>query len=90
MARLSAHGRELARVHKTTHNPTEGIIERTTTIVLMEDRRMLKKYTVVFAPDDYNPKPQHHDYGWKLDKKVKKGVTPQQFVNAYAKVGFTT
>ena len=55
------------------------------TLALMSDRTILVKDDVRFRSDN-----RPHSYGWKVKSKVKPGVTREQFIEAYAKAGYTT
>lgn len=54
------------------------------TLALMSDRTILVKDDVRFRSDN-----RPHSYGWKVKSKVKPGVTREQFIEAYAKAGYS-
>lgn len=89
MAKLSAHGKELVRVSKETHitDPDRQITWERTTIVLMNDGKLLKKRDVKFKPLSYETDGQKHCYGWKAYGKVK--VTVEVFVRGYLLAGYS-
>ena len=90
MAKLSAHGKELARVAKENPVTDSGVIvwERTT-VVLMSDGKLLKKRDVQFKPLLHeNGIGQKHCYGWKAYGKVKPEVTAEVFFDAYLSAGY--
>jgi hypothetical protein len=86
MAKLSSRGRtELVRLTKLDikDDPKSLASESRTTVALMSDRTILEKRDVVFRADG-----KRHSYGWKVFSKVKEGVTPERFVEAFTKLGF--
>ena len=85
MAKLSARGRtELARiVRKETIPDGNTTKERRTTLALMSDRTILEKFDVTY------PDGMKNSFSWKVrTRKVKADVTPEQFIETFAKHGF--
>ena len=72
MAKLSAHGHELARYSKERSTPDGDLTtwERVTFSV-RSDGHIMRKIDCRFGPDRYDPQGQLHSYGWKLYRKVK-------------------
>lgn len=93
MAKLSAHGKELARVEKeyTLPDRSELITWERITVVLMSDGKMLKKRDVRFKPNPNlgETKPQPHSYGWTLHGYGSGEFSSlERFVAAFEKVGY--
>lgn len=87
MARLSARGRtELVRVSKAEDvTDSDSVVTwRRYTKALMSDGTILEKVDVRFKSDG-----SRHSYGWKAKGKAKKGLTAEQFVEVFAKAGYT-
>ena len=72
MAKLSAHGQELARLSKELDTPDGDLTtwERATYSV-RSDGHILRKEDVRFRPDRYDPEGRFYSYGWKLYRKLK-------------------
>lgn len=91
MAKLSAHGQELARASFERETPPHetGVswerVERT----LHSDMKVLEKRTVKFRPSAYDPVGERHDWGWKLRGKCKPELTPAMWVAHYRAKGWT-
>lgn len=51
---------------------------------LMSDGKVLSRMVLKFTPGPYdNGKPQRHDYGWKLYRKLKPGLKAVDVVEAW-------
>ncbi len=72
MAKLSAHGHELARLSKEIHTPDGDLTtwERSTYSV-RSDGHILRKDDCRFKPDWLDKDGRFHSYGWKLYRKLK-------------------
>jgi len=96
MAKLSARGRtELARLSKVregtetyTDGKESGHDWSKTTVVLMSDRTILRKYEIRFKADGTFLAGKKQSYGWKNLGKAKPTLSVQQFIEAYLKVGY--
>ena len=72
MAKLSAHGHELARLSKEIHTPNGDLtIWERSTYSVRSDGHIMRKDDVRFTPDRYDPAGRFYSYGWKLYRKVK-------------------
>lgn len=92
MAKLKAHGTELARMEsfrEFSAAEDESVLWRRTSDVLMSDGVILRKIDVKFRPMSWETKEKHHSYGWKRKAKIKKGITVDQWIAAREKIGFT-
>lgn len=92
MAKLIAHGKELARVRKHYTFPQDNescIIERVVTIAYMEDGVVLRKRNSLsnLLSDD-NGRGKWITDGWKKLGKLKAGVTLEQAVQYELDHGF--
>lgn len=93
MAKLGAHGKELARVEKEDATEREATDWHRTTFALMEDGTVLRKYDARFKATAYSPA-RKHSYGWTVAaKRAKDAKRPlvelvDGWVAAYEKVGF--
>lgn len=83
MARLSAHGKEIARFSKIEQSNTLS----ETQYAIFEDRWVLKKLKIFQEASLYSPA-RWHDYGWKLFRKVKEGHT-ESWIEKVEKAGLT-
>lgn len=83
MAKLSAHGKEIARF-STVRDSTQ-LSE--TYYAIFEDRWVLKKLKVFMEAGPYSPA-RWHDYGWKLFRKVKEGRI-ESWIEKAEKAGLT-
>lgn len=79
MARLSAHGKEVARMERHRHLESDNTPYRET-VALMDDGVVLRKV------DFYGQYP--HGTGWKKYARIKDGVTPERWVELYVKNGY--
>jgi hypothetical protein len=73
MAKLSAHGYEIARVSKEMPTAEDRLSTRErVTISYRSDGHFMRKHDVWFRPGPYdNGKERFHSYGWKLYRKLK-------------------
>ena len=82
MARLRSHGRELLRISSETSDTRSDVTnwDRCTWSV-RSDRHIMRKLDVRFTPSKWDKEPEgrKHSYGWKLWKRVKKGVDLEGF-----------
>lgn len=92
MAKLSAHGAELARATMEKETPDGELttwerVERT----FMADTMTLEKRTVRFRPvNSWDPPGGRlHTWGWKLRGKVKAGFTLDVWTESYRNRGWT-
>ena len=69
MAKLSAHGRELARFEKMMSGDCD-VLARRKLYSIRDDGAILSKYMVHFAAGQYRGA-YWHDYGWKLAARPK-------------------
>ena len=71
MARLSAHGTEIARFEKLEGASADrDVLERRTRYSVRSDGAIMKEYSVLFAAGPYSPQ-RWHSYGWKLAARPK-------------------
>jgi len=88
MARLSANGKELARVRKVTQSTDDPGVEWTRVErVLMESGWILQNVTIRYAASQYRAA-HNHSFGWSRFRKTKAGVTPEVFISTYAQAGW--
>ena len=87
MAKLSAHGRELARFEKLMSGDAD-VIARRKLYSVREDGAILSKYMVQFAADRYRGA-YWHDYGWKLAARPKKARPLDSFRPAALAQGYS-
>ena len=88
MAKLSAHGTELARVYKiTSGNPDTDLWFNTKdTIALMSDGYLMTKHDG-YTKSPYAPNGiEFHSWGWKRGKKVK--TTKELFESYFVQKGY--
>lgn len=88
MAKLTAHGTELARLVKSME-PSELTTESTYHVSIRSDGAILKKHTVKFKPLPMlgETVPKSHDYGWKL--AIRHTVIPVvELIKAYTDRGY--
>ena len=84
MAKLSAHGKEVARYSKESvpADPKSYTNWERVTYALMEDGVLLAKVDVRFKPADYElalyPKGRPHSYGWKRKGRLAETGTNTQ------------
>lgn len=76
MAKLSAHGTEVARFSKEHETPESTLTSWSkTTYAIMSDGAVLQKRDVRFRPADYEkaqyPNGRLSSYGWKKHNKAK-------------------
>lgn len=94
MAKLSAHGYEVARYEKETETPNgQFTVWEKKTYAIMSDGRILSKNDAKFRPASWETKPRHHSWGWKRGKKVAdtsfktvEGIISFLISKGYAKV----
>lgn len=85
MAKLSAHGREVARIEKFTERPENELTVWTrVTYAIMSDGYLMKKLTVRFAFDEFRGE-HTHSYGWKRCRKLLPTESVESFVDAMIK-----
>lgn len=85
MAKLSAHGRELARIERMTEGKEdESTIWTRHTYALMSDGYIMKKLTVRFR-ESACIEAYTHSYGWKRCRKLLLTETVDSFVDAMVK-----
>lgn len=87
MARLSAHGKELARFEKRLAGDA-SVLARRKLYSVREDGAILSKYMVQFAADQYRAA-YWHDYGWKLAARPKVARPLEYFRPAAIAQGYT-
>jgi hypothetical protein len=88
MAKLSAHGTEVARFARRLPD-SDDCTDRVITMVVMSDRVVLSKYGVKFRPDAYHPQGYRHDWGWTKVGRVRAGMV-RTFVDARLRVSHTS
>ena len=73
MAKLSAHGYEVARVSKEIETAEDRLCTRErVTLSYRSDGHIMRKHDVWFRPGPYDHgKERFHSYGWKLYRKLK-------------------
>ena len=83
MAKLSAHGTELARVSHETATPDGDLtIWERETLSFRSDGHIMRKHDVRFKGDRYSPAGRFHSYGWKLWKRFNGATTMARSVKA--------
>ncbi len=89
MAKLTARGRkELIRLTQEEETPNDpNTIKRRTTVALMDDGKVLRKYDVIFRATTYS-REERHSYGWKQRGSIRVGATIQQFLEWYTMNGY--
>jgi hypothetical protein len=89
MAKLSAHGTEVARYERRQPSTggAAGVVERVSRFSFRSDGALLEEYLVRFEATPIN-KERLHSYGWKLYKR--KLTTPEQVaqVNRLTAAGY--
>jgi hypothetical protein len=93
MARLQAHGTEIARYEKRQETPQdEYVSERREVISIRSDGSVLRKRSSVFRPDKFNPQAQLHGGTWKLYLTAKqareRGRTPETWRDRLLALGY--
>jgi hypothetical protein len=81
MAKLSAHGAELARLKVTriaAEDDANGVAERYTHLSFRTDGHIMQREVIRWREDSpmryYDGSPATHDYGWKLYQRFKPEV----------------
>jgi hypothetical protein len=88
MAKLKAHGQELARFVKEL--PADGnTTERRKVLAIMSDRYVMEKYQVRFAPDQYRPNGELHDWGWHRVGRIKESIPLEDYFSRCLNAGYS-
>ena len=93
MAKLSARGRtEVMRFSKETEGDGLDLIKRKTTIAIMSDGNILKKFTTWWKNIYHNNGMERRDGGWSVSGKFKKGLdlpmSTNKYYEQYEKIGY--
>jgi len=80
MAKLKAHGEELARVARDNPAPSDTVQRSRHTVALFSDGWVLEKTDVVFNDG------RKHSYGWT--RRAKSPLTREQFIGWAATRGY--
>jgi hypothetical protein len=95
MAKLTAHGGVIvARAVRERQVTDSDLIvwERERRAVRREASgtlRTLSGHDCRFTPDRYDPEGRYHSWGWQVRGKLKAGVTVEQWIEAYTRLGWT-
>ena len=71
MAKLNAHGSEVARFVKELPIDDSMVTERRKVIAVMSDGYVMQKYQVRFAPDQYRPNGELHERDTRSQTNLK-------------------
>jgi hypothetical protein len=85
MAKLSAHGHEVARLTYGGPRPDSDALvsHETFTLSFRSDGHILRKQQVTFRSPNCDGSEHRHDYGWKLYKRYSdRKITPQRILAA--------
>jgi len=89
MAKLKARGRqELVRLVKERDLPdNDSFSHEKAQVALMSDGNVLKRRVLRWRDPGYHSE-KTHDYGWKVEGKIKAGLAPEDFIAIYQKSGY--